>query len=173
MTYLLLTIAIFAFAAGVNTGSVAFQQRTRWLTRRFGRGAWWVHMAVVVPGWALFLYVEIKLGRHLVWPLPVVLRPLGWGLFALAAVLFVASFGQLGLRRTFNGYFFDSGSPKLVSGAIYRWLENPMYDGFWISFVGLALIQANAAYLVLAAASYLLLNRCEAKIENGPFVVAR
>ena len=48
-----------------------------------------------------------------------------------------------------------------------------MYDSFWISFVGLALIQANAAYLVLAVASYLLLNRCEAKIENGPFVAPR
>lgn len=173
MTYLLLTIAIFAFAAGVNTGSVAFQQRTRWLTRRFGRGAWWVHMALVSPGWALFLNLEVQLGRHLVWPLPAVLWPLGLGLLVLAAVLFAASSSQLGLRRTCNGYFFDSEPPQPVSGAVYRWLENPMYDSFWIAFVGLALIEANAAYLALAVASYLLLNRCEAKIENGPFAAAR
>jgi len=169
MTYLLLTVGLFALAAGVNTGSVALQQRTGWMTKRFGGGAWWVHLAVVTPGWALFLFFETQLGRHLVWPLPAVLAPLGWGLLVVAAVLFAISFLQLGIRRTFNGKFFEAGSPSAVRGLLYRWLRNPMYDSFWISFVGLALSQANAAYLVLAVASYLLLNRLEAGVENRPF----
>ena len=169
MTYLLLTVALFGLAAAINTGSVALQQRTDWLGRRLGRRAWWVHLAVVTPGWAAFLYVQSQLGHHLDWPLPRGLWPLGWALLAVAVGLVAASFLQLGPRRTFNGAFFDSGTADAVSGATYRWLENPMYDGFWLSFVAIALIEANAAYLVLAAASYLLLNRFEARVENAPF----
>ena len=169
MTHLLLAVALFALAAAINTGSVALQQRTDWLGRRFGRGAWWAHLAIVTPGWAAFLYVQVQLGQHLVWPLPAGLWPLGWALLLLAAGLVAGSFLQLGLRRTFNGAFFDGGTPIPVSGAAYRWLQNPMYDGFWVSFVAIALIEANAAYLVLAAASYLLLNLFEARVENAPF----
>jgi hypothetical protein len=41
-----------------------------------------------------------------------------------------------------------------------------MHDSYFIAFVGAGLHHANAVYLLLAAESYLLLNRFEARVEN-------
>lgn len=172
MTYLLLTVALFALAAGINTASVGLEQNRGWLTHRFGRYAWPVHLLLISPAWALFLFVLSQLGGHVHWLLPAVLQPLGWLVLGAAVLLFLASLWQLGLRRTLNGYFFGAAPSTPISGGLYRWLDNPMYHSYWLAFVGTALAQANAAYLVLAAASFLLLNRCEAKVENRPLQAA-
>jgi len=165
----LTAILLFAVASGINTASVVFEQRNRWLTSRFGDRAWPVHMAIITPGWVAFLIYETLLGSWVHWSLPEVLRPAGAVIAIGAGALFAVSVLQLGIRKTFNGYFFGSADSAPVSGGVYRWMANPMYDSFWLAFVGIALLRANAIYLVLAAASYLLLNRCEAKFENRPF----
>jgi len=169
----LTAILLFAMASGINTASVLFEQRNRWLTSRFGARAWPVHMAIITPGWVAFLTFETLLGNWVHWDLPEVLRPAGVVRAIGAGALFAASILQLGIRKTFNGYFFASTDSAPVSGGIFRWLANPMYDSFWLAFVGIALFRANAIYLVLAAASYLLLNRCEATVENRPFSPSR
>lgn len=55
-----------------------------------------------------------------------------------------------------------------MTGGVFRIVANPMYDGYTLAF-GQALRCRNAVYLLLAAESYLLLNRIEARIENARF----
>jgi len=165
----LLTVGLFALAAAVNTASVAQQQRTAWATRRFGRSAWHAHLLLIAPGWLAFLVSLPGLDRAVVWPLPRRVRPAGWALLAASAGLWLAAYRQLGPERIANGYFFGRGASQPVSGGIFRWLRNPMYDSYALAFAGSALVSANAVYLLVAAESVLLLNFVEAKVENRPF----
>lgn len=166
MTHLLLTMAAFALAAGINTGSVALQLRTGLLTRRYGSKAWYVHLAAVTPAWLLFLYLLSNIGRHRGWALPEQLRPAGIFILVIASGLWLWAFTQLGPERTANGNIFGRGPAEPVDKGPFRLLRNPMYDSYLLAFVGLALWKANAQYFLLALESYLLLNVLEARVEN-------
>lgn len=166
---LLLTTSVFAMAAGFNTLSVAWQQKRHWFTRRFGKQAWYVHLALTTPIWGLFLVLQGRLGSQVHWPVAPELKPAGVALWAVGVALLLATSWQLGLTRTFNGYFFGRGRKEPVNGGVFRWLRNPMYDSFCILFVAEAFWLGNAVYLVLAAESFLLLNQIEARVENRPF----
>jgi protein-S-isoprenylcysteine O-methyltransferase Ste14 len=156
-------------AAGVNTLSVAWQQEREWLTRRFGSRAWYVHLAIITPIWGLFLLLQGRLGSQVHWPLAPELKPAGVALGTLGVALLLGTSWQLGLTRTFNGYFFGRGRQEPVSGGVFRWLRNPIYDSFLVLFVAEAFGLGNAVYLILAAESFLLLNQLEARVENRPF----
>lgn len=173
VTYLKLVMLVFALAAGVNTASVALQQRHHILTHIFGPRAWYAHLALIIPPWLWFLAALGGLNRRIHWPLPDTIRMLGSPVRAVAAALWLLAFWQLGPVRTVNGSFFNRGPAEPVRGGIYRWLQNPMYDSYVLAFVGTGLHHANAVYLLLAAESYLLLNRFEAQVENRPFVARR
>lgn len=166
MSDLFLTMVAFALAAGINTASVALQLRTGFLTRRYASNAWYVHLAIVTPGWLLFLYLVSILGRHRGWPLPEQLRPAGLLIVAVSGALWLWTFAQLGAERTANANIFGRGPKQPVDSGLFRYLENPMYDSYILAFVGLALWKANAQYLLLALESYVLLNLVEARIEN-------
>jgi protein-S-isoprenylcysteine O-methyltransferase Ste14 len=166
MRRLLLTVAIFALAAGANTASVAIEQRWSLLSRWFGRRGWYVHLGIVVPPWALFLALVPGLNRHVSWPLPARLRSPGTVLLGAAALLWLLAFRRLGGARTANGNIFGHGSQERVEGGLFRVLRNPMYDSYALALAGLAFRRRNAAYLLLAAESYLLLNQMEARVEN-------
>jgi len=165
----LLTMGLFALAAAVNTASVANEQRTAWATRRFGPNAWHAHLLLIAPSWLAFLASLPGVARAVALPLPRRGRPAGWALVAVSVGLWLAGYRQLGLERTANGYFFGRGASQPVSGGIFRWLRNPMYDSYALAFAGSALVSANAVYLLVAAESVLLLNFFEAKVENRPF----
>lgn len=162
-------MGVFAFAAGVNTASITHQREIGWLTHRLGGRAWHAHLALIAPGWAAFFLFLAGLDREVRWPLPTRLRPVGYGLLAASAGLWLAAFSQLGPERTANGYFFGRGPREAVTGGIYRWRRNPMYDSYALAFAASALARANAVYLLLAAESVLLLNLLEARVENRPF----
>ncbi len=166
MTSLLQSMAVFALAAGINTASVALQLRTGLLTRRYASKAWYVHLAIVTPGWLLFLYPVSTLGRHRGWPLPEQLRPAGLSIVVVSSALWLWTFAKLGAERTANGNIFGRGSNEPVDTGPFRYLENPMYDSYILAFAGLALWKANAQYLLLALESYVLLNLVEASVEN-------
>ena len=169
---LALTLASFIVAAGVNTACVALQERAAWFARRFGSRGWYVHLAMIAPGWLLFLTLQAQLGRHLLWPLPPWLRPIGAAASLVGLALVADAAARLGFAGTLNGHFFGRGPKQRVGNGTFRWLRNPMYDGFFLLFVGEALLIPNAVYLVLAAESVLLLNLFEARVENRPFLAA-
>lgn len=169
MRHLILTIVIFAVAAGINTGSVVLQRRNGFLTRRFGARGWYLHLALITPGWVVFLILLARIGNHVRWPLPSALRPVGVVLLLMSSGTWLWAFAQLGPERVANGYFFGRGPREPVEGGLFRQLRNPMYDSYLVALVGLALFRAKAVYLVLALESYLLLNLMEARVENRPF----
>jgi protein-S-isoprenylcysteine O-methyltransferase Ste14 len=166
---MLLVMMLFAVAVGVNAGSVALQQRTQLFTRRFGARAWHVHLGLVTAAWAAFVLTLIDHGVHVRWTLPHALHPAGVAVLAVSAALWLWAFAHLGPQRLANGYFFGRGPSAAVRSGPFRWLRNPMYDSYALAFVGVGLVTNNAAFFVLAAESYLLLNIIEARVENGPF----
>jgi len=170
MRRLFLTMLTFAVAAGVNTLSVDVQQRHQLLTRIFKRWDWYAHLALILPGWMWFFFFLLHdVGKRARWPLDARLRPAGLFLSGAGTLLSLVSIVQLGPERTLDGYFFGRPDREEVSGGLFHWLRNPMYDGYVLTFVGTALRKANAAYLLLAMESFLLLNVLEARVENRPF----
>ncbi len=163
---LLTTAAAFVAATAMNTLSVAEEQRRHSLSRRYGRAAWYVHLALVTPPWVVFLASLWGLGDRVRWPLPRSLRLLGPPLVAAAIGIWSQAFRQLGPARTGNGDVFGHASPEPVHAGIFALLENPMYDSYALAFVGTALWKANGIYLLLAAESFVLLNLIEARVEN-------
>jgi len=163
---LILTTTAFALAAGVNTASVALQQRDQFLTRRFGRRGWYVHLAVVLPPWAVFLALVPRLGGQVRWPLPRAVQVAGPPVLGVAASLWVLAYRQLGGTRMANGNIFGVGDATRVEGGLFRFVANPIYLSYLLTFIGLAFRQRNAVYLLLAGESYLLFNQLEARVEN-------
>ncbi|MGD9893737.1 MAG: methyltransferase [Dehalococcoidia bacterium] len=172
MRRLLVTMVLFTTAAGVNTASVAFQQRTAYLTRRFGPYGWCIHLVTVISLWVCFLALLPGLGRRVRWPLPSLVRPWGVPLLVVAALGWLIAFLQLGGTRTGNGNFFGHGSTEPVCGGIFALLRNPMYDSYVLALVGAALHSGNAVYLLLAGQAAVLFH-IEADIENRPFASHR
>jgi len=173
MRRLLLTMLAFAVATGVNTASVEIQQRRQWLTRCFKDWGWYVHLALIAPGYLWFFSLLRGLGSQARWPLPRTLRRLGMPLGLLAAALGLGALGQLGPAGALDGYFFGRSKPNRVSGGVFRWLRNPMYDSYVLAFVAAACRKQNAVHLLLAAESFVLLNLIEASVENRPFQETR
>jgi len=164
--YFALASLALATAAGINTASVALEQKGALLTRRFGSKAWCVHLAAITPAWAWFLLLLRGLGKRTVCPLPKKLRPFGVPLLMLATVTWLSAFLQLGLVRTLNGGVFGRGDSSPIRGGLFRWLRNPMYHSYTIALAGAGLRKGNALYLLLAAESFVLFNLIEAPVEN-------
>ncbi|XP_034716882.1 phosphatidylethanolamine N-methyltransferase isoform X1 [Etheostoma cragini] len=91
----------------------------------------------------------------------------GAGLMVLGTVLVVGSFLALGFTGTFLGDYFGILMDEKVTGFPFNIIENPMYWGSTANYLGLALIGASPAGLVLTAIvalSYKVAIRFE-----GPF----
>lgn len=163
---LAITLTAFALAAGINTASVAYEHRSQWLTRRFGDRGWEVHLLVIAPGWTLFLWALARLGKPLGWPLPDTVWVLGPPIALAGVALTIAGFLRLGIVAALNGATFERARRRATRRGVFAWVAHPIYDGFALAFAGTGLWSTNAALLVLAVASYLLLNCCEARVEN-------
>lgn len=166
MRRLVLTSLALAVAALTNTASVVLQQRGRYLTRWFGRRGWYIHLTLVLPFWAAFLATLPGAGDRLRWPLPRRLSGFGTLLLGAVAVLWLASYRQLGGTRTGNGNIFGHGSPARLRSGVFRVRPNPMYDSYVLALIGIALRRRNAAYLLLAVEAALLCYGMEAHAEN-------
>lgn len=167
MAHLLLTVMFFALASALNTADQVLEARFGFLRRRFGgRVAWAIHLAFITPGWIAFFVLASGVGEPLRWPLPEGAWVMGPPVLAVGLVLSGSALVQLGPVATLNGRVFGVGRREVVEGGIFAWLDNPMYDGFALIFVGSGFWATNSAHLVLAAASYVILNLCEARVEN-------
>jgi len=169
MIYLIMTMAVFALATAINTASVVIEQKGALLTRFVGSRAWYLHLAVITPAWVWFLALARRLGEHADWPLPPVVRPFGVSVLVVGVIIFILAFRELGFAGMANGYFFGRTSKTPVRSGVYRLLKNPMYDSYAVILIGVGLYAANAAYLLLAGESMVLLNLLEARVENRPF----
>lgn len=83
------------------------------------------------------------------------------GIFIVVYIFSLIGFGQaMGMR-----FFFPEKDKRIISG-IYRYLKNPMYDGFLFVLLGLAFSLGIREDFYLALASFLFLNVFLARVEN-------
>ena len=156
---------LFISATGVNSIAVYAQRRYKLYTRWFGRYDWAAHVVLLSVVWAVFLFAIFFQNQLPVWRMPSILRPLGIIVLVLGIFLVVSTWKRLGTEGTTNGWFFGRGPLKQLIGGVFR-IHDPMYVGFILLFVGAGFWLENAAYLWLAATSYLLLNIILSYIER-------
>jgi protein-S-isoprenylcysteine O-methyltransferase Ste14 len=151
-----LAITALVVAIAVNCAAVWAQKRHRFYDRRFGRYAWPAHIALLVLVWGAAIAAIVALvvvGPEPSWPLPHWVRLPGLAVGVVATTIFGLAIRQLGAQALFNGNFFGHGRPYSHAG-MYALLADPMYVGYTLSFVALALREADGVYLLLAAVSY-------------------
>ncbi|KAE8578830.1 hypothetical protein XENTR_v10023784 [Xenopus tropicalis] len=92
---------------------------------------------------------------------------LSWMLIGAGGVLVVSSFLALGFVGTYLGDYFGILMEKKVTGFPFNVMENPMYWGSTANYLGLALLNASPAGLLLTA----LVALCYkvAILYEGPF----
>jgi protein-S-isoprenylcysteine O-methyltransferase Ste14 len=154
-------------AIAVNCVAVWAQKHHRCYDRVFGQRAWTAHIALLVAVWgvAIVLIVVLVLeGPELSWPLPTWVRPFGLVVSLGATLIFGRAIRALGVQALFNGNFFGRG--RFAEGGVYAWLRDPMYVAYTLSFVSLALREADAVYLLFALVSLVGLQGAEARVER-------
>lgn len=161
MGYFLLTCTIFAIATGINSISVYVQKRFRFYNR--WRNSWLLHSLVILPFWAIFMYLLLNLNNHYILHFHA-LPAAGYVLLILATLMFGLAIHEIGLRSLLNGNWF--GRVKILHGDIFNLLKNPIYDSYLLAFIGVGLADGNAAYLILALEGYIGLNLIESRIEQ-------
>ncbi|MGE0355028.1 MAG: prolipoprotein diacylglyceryl transferase family protein, partial [Gemmatimonadales bacterium] len=106
------------------------------------------YAAVFLLGVPLLLLVWARRGAAMI-PLPRVGNPLVGGAVALAGAGLIAA-GMFALMRYGRGLPMNPyPPPRLVREGIFRWLRNPIYLGFGLAVLGLALAARSAAGLWL------------------------
>lgn len=155
---------LFIAVVAINSIAVYSQRRFKFYTRLFGKYDWAAHVLLLTIIWVGFL-LAVVVAKPASWSLPSILRPLGIVAAAVGTWLVFESWIRLGTAAVFNGWFFGRGSTKQLKGGVFK-LRNPMYVGFVLLFVSAAFWLKNAAYLWLAATSFVLLNLIQSRIER-------
>jgi protein-S-isoprenylcysteine O-methyltransferase Ste14 len=71
---------------------------------------------------------------------PRALEPWCWAGVPLAAAgIFIRIAARLTLGRQFSGYVQTSPSHRLVTTGVYRWVQHPLYVGYLLLLIGLAI----------------------------------
>ncbi|KAJ7041139.1 phospholipid methyltransferase [Mycena alexandri] len=102
------------------------------------------------------------------YPLPYEIQAiLAWIIFGAGNFLVVSAYFQLGFWGTFCGDYFSILQEKRVTGFPFSILDNPMYFGAEMCFVGAALWYERPAGLLVAL--YVHLTYAVALRFEGPF----
>ena len=170
----ILPVVLFPIATLIHYCSLRAEARTHWYTRHFGVSGFWIHASITGLFWVLF---SVSASSFMVTARDIILfspsifiKQLSTAITVLGIALVAISFFQLGFRRTWGIRFFPSShsKPPFLSSCLYRYLQNPMYDGCFLIFLGTAMHNGSLTYLVLATESALLLNWLLARFENTP-----
>jgi protein-S-isoprenylcysteine O-methyltransferase Ste14 len=164
------TVGLFLFSSGLQTGLIFLQQSGGQLARWWGPNAFAVYNVITLAPWTavVVLYSLLQFTQHPALPwegrwLQVIggfLIVIGTSLALWVAVLF-------GPARLNGVRFFLPASVKVrvVSGP-FRRLENPMYSGYFLLLLGIALLRNSLYDLAIALESLILLNGIQARVEN-------
>jgi protein-S-isoprenylcysteine O-methyltransferase Ste14 len=130
---------------------------------------WRLHQLVNGSLWTI-LFVGIVLLQG-VWPATAVTpyaRVAGLVLFSSGLLMVGHARRLLGYERAMGVRFFFPERASWVNDAMYRRLNNPMYDGFVLVLLGAGMMFGIREDVWLALVSFILLNIFLARIENGP-----
>ena len=163
MTYLLLTALCFIAAVTVNSVSV-YAQKDNKTYDKFRHGLL-IHTLVITPFWAFFIAMVGGLNQAVNIVIPSI-PGIGLVLIIVAASMLGLSIKEVGAQALVNGNFFSKKTTVHSKSGIYKFLRDPIYDGYFVMFIGYGLFYANAAFFVLATLSFLGLNVIESHIEK-------
>jgi protein-S-isoprenylcysteine O-methyltransferase Ste14 len=164
------TIGLFLLSSGLQCGLIFLQQSDGRLTRWWGSRAFSIYNVITLIPWAAFvlIYSVLQLIPHPTLPWE------GWWLQALGGLFIFAGASValwvailLGPAKLNGLRFFEPAlqEERVVSDP-FRWLENRMYTGYFLVFLGVALLKNSLYDLAIALESLLLLNYLQAGIEN-------
>lgn len=164
------TAGLFLLSSGLQAGLILLQQSGGRLTRWWGIHAFAIYNIITLLPWTAFVlvYVVFQFTEHPALPWEGLWLQVTGGILIFAGVsvaLWVAIL--LGPARLNGRRFFQPAlqEERVVSGP-FRWLENPMYTGYFLMFLGIALLRNSLYDVVIALESLLLLNYFQSTIEN-------
>jgi protein-S-isoprenylcysteine O-methyltransferase Ste14 len=164
------TVGLFLLSSGLQTGLIFLQQSGGQLTRWWGSRAFAIYNVITLIPWTAFVlvYVMFQFTPHPALPWEGLWLQVLGGILIFAGVYVALWVGILLGPARLNGVrFFDPAlqEERAVSGP-FRWLENPMYTGYFLVLLGVALLRNSLYDVVIALESLLLLNYFQATIEN-------
>jgi protein-S-isoprenylcysteine O-methyltransferase Ste14 len=164
------TMGLFLLSSGLQSGLIFLQQSGGRLTRWWGTHAFIIYNVITLIPWTAFVlvYVVFQFTDHpaLSWE-GLWLQVIGGILIFIGSSVALWVAILLGPARLNGLRFFDPSlkEDRVIAGP-FRWLENPMYTGYFLVFLGVALLRNSLYDLVIALESLLLLNYFQAAIEN-------
>ena len=164
------TVGLFLVSSGLQTALILVQQSGGRLTTWWGPHAFSIYNAITLIPWAAFVlaYLALQFTQHpsLPWE-SLWIQVIGGILisFGVSLALWVAIL--MGPARL-NGlrHFAPASREERVTTGPFQWLKNPMYTGYFLVLLGIALWMSSLFDLAIALESLLLLNGFQARIEN-------
>lgn len=171
MALLWTTVSLFAFSSGLQTGLIYVQQRSGTLSRWWGARAFSIYNFITLAPWAAFLlfYVTLQFEQHPQLPWPSLWHQVIGGILVVSGTCLSVWVATLFGPARLNGlrHFTGATDEGRIKSGPFRWIDNPMYTGYFLILLGIALWQNSLYDLVIALESLLLLNGVQARIENS------
>jgi protein-S-isoprenylcysteine O-methyltransferase Ste14 len=163
------TIGLFLLSSGLQCGLIFLQQSDDQLTRWWGSRAFSIYNVITLIPWTAFalVYLVLQFTPHPALPWEGLWLQVFGGLLIFigaSVALWVAIL--LGPAKLNGLRFFKPLREEQVVSGPFRWLKNPMYTGYFLVFLGVALLKNSLYDLAIALESLLLLNNIQARIEN-------
>lgn len=172
MTSIFFRVGVFIAATLVHYFSLRLEADHKWYTRKFGVRGFSAHMWFTGAVWIL-LTIFLMLPNSGDKPLSfsfVGEQFIGNILIYGGLLIVIWSFALLGFKRAFGLRFFRSEDAGVaINRGPYRFLRNPIYDGFFLVFLGSAFTGNSLGNLILAGTSFICLNIFLAAFENRGF----
>ncbi|MGH7240555.1 MAG: methyltransferase [Candidatus Saccharimonadales bacterium] len=160
-----LAMALLIITITVNS-SLAYLQKTRHIYRRFGKKSLRLHGTIISVFWGLFIASEFLSSRS-TWRFDRNYPLSGFGLMAIAVVMFGLAIKQIGFPALANGNLLSEPSNKKLKG-IYRYIREPIYWSYSIWFAGIGLASSLKVFIVLSLIGVIGLVGVESWAERPP-----
>lgn len=164
-------LLLFVIATTSHAGFLIFARRHPQMSEPKRHKLWITHLWLNGIIWSVLVVwltiIQFSLPTNL--DVSFTFKWIGIALFILGITMVIAISFVLNFQNLMGLRFFYPAETKRIPSSLYRILNNPMYDGFILILVGLALWLGVVQDFYLAFASFLLLNVILASVENYEF----
>lgn len=161
---------LFILVTLLHYYSLCIEARFHWYSRHFGKAGFWIHFVITGALWFWVTLVFMVPPASATAPLPFsfpFMKLVGQAITLIGLLIALWAIILLGIPRMWGVRYFKSSRDDVIEHrGIYRVLKNPIYDGFFLIFLGSALSSNSLFYLYGALESFILLNCLLARFEN-------
>lgn len=169
MTFFIITITIFIITIAVHATLLYLQQKDGRLEKWWGKNAFRNLQLISGPLWIINAISVIILQFLPQEPLGIYdpsFMVIGGILFIVGLIIVFWSGRLLGLSAMMGARFFPKHNTKVIRTGPYTIFSNPMYLGYNMIYLGLALTLNSIYDIVLLIISLVGFNLILARIEN-------